>query len=73
MHKNAQSKQQVQEVLEGKIIVIAVGMRWLFFCYSCRLRCGTDLRFAPNLKKRGFEWVDGKVYLINYKFCTGPT
>jgi hypothetical protein len=31
MHKNAQSKQQIREVLEGKIAIVAAGMRWLFF------------------------------------------
>jgi hypothetical protein len=41
------------------------------FCYSCRLRFGTDLRFEPNLKKSGFEWVDGQVYLITYKSVLG--
>jgi hypothetical protein len=31
MHKNAQSKQQICEVLEGKITIITACLRWLLF------------------------------------------
>jgi hypothetical protein len=31
MHKNAQLKQQIWEVLEGAITIVTVGMRWLLF------------------------------------------
>jgi hypothetical protein len=31
MHNNAQSKQQIREVLEGERTIVTLGMRWLLF------------------------------------------
>jgi hypothetical protein len=71
MHKNAQSKQQIREVLargrNNRWCRWHEMVFWLFLSPKIWYRstlCG-------QFEKEGFKWVDGQVYLINYKFCTG--